>query len=272
MSRGSKDAESACRRTFGSGSGFLGARRDADRSSAPRIRTSRSADSPWQAGTCKSDAGPCSVATRRAVLRKGRRSSAGRLHAVHRQHRNRAAARPDPGRQPENRTRRPADRAHGQPAVLHRTVRSRRPKKVPPNARPKRPARKWAPAKSRRRTRRPASRSRCRKPTSTTSFRETGEPARFGLSLLGNDVYLEADIAWESDYHEFFTIQRRQTEPADAPPARRIRPDREKPVGLRRHGGRRRHLHHDAHAPASGARSPRDLRARLLDLAAGRLL
>lgn len=35
---------------------------------------------------------------------------------------------------------------------------------------------------------------------------EDGEPARFGLSLLGNDVFLEADVAWESDYHEYFTI------------------------------------------------------------------
>ncbi|HEY7455906.1 MAG TPA: hypothetical protein VH703_01420 [Solirubrobacterales bacterium] len=35
---------------------------------------------------------------------------------------------------------------------------------------------------------------------------EAGEPARFGLSLLGNDVFLEADVAWESDYHEYFTI------------------------------------------------------------------
>ncbi|MET0305576.1 MAG: hypothetical protein ABW196_05035 [Solirubrobacterales bacterium] len=34
-----------------------------------------------------------------------------------------------------------------------------------------------------------------------------GEPARFGLSLLGNDVFLEADVAWESDYHEYFTIR-----------------------------------------------------------------
>jgi hypothetical protein len=33
-----------------------------------------------------------------------------------------------------------------------------------------------------------------------------GEPARFGLSLLGNDIYLESDVAWESDYHEYFTI------------------------------------------------------------------
>lgn len=33
-----------------------------------------------------------------------------------------------------------------------------------------------------------------------------GEPARFGLSLLGNDIFLESDVAWESDYHEYFTI------------------------------------------------------------------
>jgi len=33
-----------------------------------------------------------------------------------------------------------------------------------------------------------------------------GEPARFGLTLAGNDVYLEANVAWESDYHEYFTI------------------------------------------------------------------
>lgn len=35
---------------------------------------------------------------------------------------------------------------------------------------------------------------------------EEGEPARFGLSLLGNDVFLEADVAWQSDFHEYFTI------------------------------------------------------------------
>ncbi len=33
-----------------------------------------------------------------------------------------------------------------------------------------------------------------------------GEPARFGFNLLGNNVYLRAGVAWESDYHEFFTI------------------------------------------------------------------
>ena len=33
-----------------------------------------------------------------------------------------------------------------------------------------------------------------------------GEPARFGFNLGGNNVYLRANVAWESDYHEGFTI------------------------------------------------------------------
>lgn len=33
-----------------------------------------------------------------------------------------------------------------------------------------------------------------------------GEPARFGFSVAGSDVFLEADVAWERDYHEYFTI------------------------------------------------------------------
>jgi len=32
------------------------------------------------------------------------------------------------------------------------------------------------------------------------------QPARFGLSIAGNDVFLEASIAWEGNYHENFTI------------------------------------------------------------------
>jgi hypothetical protein len=34
-----------------------------------------------------------------------------------------------------------------------------------------------------------------------------GETARFGLELGGNEVYLEGDVAWHSDYHEGFTIE-----------------------------------------------------------------
>ena len=33
-----------------------------------------------------------------------------------------------------------------------------------------------------------------------------GEPARFGFSILGNDIFLNAGIAWEGNYHEYFTI------------------------------------------------------------------
>jgi hypothetical protein len=33
------------------------------------------------------------------------------------------------------------------------------------------------------------------------------EPARFGFNLLGNNVYLKAGVAWEGNYHEFFTIE-----------------------------------------------------------------
>ncbi len=41
---------------------------------------------------------------------------------------------------------------------------------------------------------------------------QQGEPARFGLTLLGNDVFLDAGIEWEGDYHEFFTIHVPQLE------------------------------------------------------------
>jgi hypothetical protein len=43
-----------------------------------------------------------------------------------------------------------------------------------------------------------------------------GEPARFGFNLAGNNVYLKADIAWDGDYHEGFTI--------DVPPAPSLPP------------------------------------------------
>ena len=33
-----------------------------------------------------------------------------------------------------------------------------------------------------------------------------GEPARFGFNLAGNNIYLRADLAWDADYHEGFTI------------------------------------------------------------------
>ncbi|HEU4906517.1 MAG TPA: hypothetical protein VFT19_10455, partial [Solirubrobacterales bacterium] len=33
-----------------------------------------------------------------------------------------------------------------------------------------------------------------------------GEPARFGFNLGGNNIYLKADVSWEDDFHEGFTI------------------------------------------------------------------
>jgi hypothetical protein len=33
-----------------------------------------------------------------------------------------------------------------------------------------------------------------------------GEPARFGLELLGKEIFLRADVAWAGDFHEGFTI------------------------------------------------------------------
>jgi hypothetical protein len=41
---------------------------------------------------------------------------------------------------------------------------------------------------------------------------EDGEPARFGFSIAGSDIFLEADVAWESDYHEYFLIHAHKLE------------------------------------------------------------
>jgi len=35
---------------------------------------------------------------------------------------------------------------------------------------------------------------------------EEGQPALFGLELAGNNVYLRANVAWDGDFHEGFTI------------------------------------------------------------------
>lgn len=53
-------------------------------------------------------------------------------------------------------------------------------------------------------------------PTVYNIVPEPGEPARFGLHLLGNDIYLEADVEWEGDYHEGFTIHVPETPFANA--------------------------------------------------------
>jgi hypothetical protein len=41
-----------------------------------------------------------------------------------------------------------------------------------------------------------------------------GEAARFGLELAGNEVFLRGDVAWDSDYHEGFTIDVPESLPA----------------------------------------------------------
>jgi hypothetical protein len=43
-----------------------------------------------------------------------------------------------------------------------------------------------------------------------------GEPALFGFELLGNEVFLNSDVAWDGDFHEGFTI--------DVPPAPSLGP------------------------------------------------
>jgi hypothetical protein len=40
-----------------------------------------------------------------------------------------------------------------------------------------------------------------------------GESARFGLKLVGNEVFLRGDVAWDGDYHEGFTIDVPKTLP-----------------------------------------------------------
>jgi hypothetical protein len=43
------------------------------------------------------------------------------------------------------------------------------------------------------------------------------EPARFGLLLAGNEVFLEADVAWSGDFHEGFTIAVPKALPLEIP-------------------------------------------------------
>jgi hypothetical protein len=52
-----------------------------------------------------------------------------------------------------------------------------------------------------------------------------GEPALFGFELVGNDVFLNSDVAWDGDYHEGFTI--------DVPPAPSLGPPLEEGLILK---------------------------------------
>lgn len=59
---------------------------------------------------------------------------------------------------------------------------------------------------------------------------EQGQPALFGFDAAGSEVYLKADVAWDGDYHEGFTIA------VPAPPAGRIYKNRLVFTGLAGNG------------------------------------
>ena len=96
-----------------------------------------------------------------------------------------------------------------------------------------------------------------------------GEPARFGLELAGNEVFLEADVAWDGDYHEGFTIAVPKAL-ADLEPLIEGLILKNRLVFNGRAG--RRHLHHHAQHLPRPAATPGPSGQRLLDLSARRLL
>lgn len=167
------------------------------------------ADSPWQAGTCTSDAGPCSVATP-LQFSEG------------------AAAHPSVGFTQFIVNKETVElvppTSFERPVGNLRTVRVDLPAglTVNPQSSPEQCDLEPGESPAECETKAPESKVGTSEVTATnptTGFSltlpkadvynlvpEEGEPARFGLSLLGNDVYLEADVAWESDYHEYFTI------------------------------------------------------------------
>jgi hypothetical protein len=165
-----------------------------------------SANSPWQAGTCKADVGPCSVDTPTEFYEQ----AAGHPPVGFTQFIVNSETGPPLG---------PA------PIGNLRTVRVDLPTGLTVNPQSSNEQCELEPEESPAEcaTKAPGSKVGTSEVTATnpaTGFSVTlpkadvynivpkqGEPARFGLSLLGNDVFLEADIAWESDYHEYFTIQ-----------------------------------------------------------------
>ena len=168
------------------------------------------ADSPWQAGTCKADPAPpgqCSVATPPLFY-------------------ERAAGHPQAGFTQFIINTKPAELPPFDPAPIGnlRTVRVDLPAglTVNPQSSPEQCDLKPEESPEECATRAPASKVGTSEVIVTNPktgisapplkadvynvVPKEGEPARFGLSLLGNDVFLEADVAWESDYHEYFTI------------------------------------------------------------------
>ncbi len=166
---------------------------------APSDPNNPKADSGWQAGTCTVDTPTCSVATPAQFFEQ----AAGHPPVGFTQFivKHRSTGR-NPGRRTEDRPRRSPRRPQRQP---------RGDAAVPPgdlrsvSRSPVQPAPPSAKASSRPRC--SASQPHCRKRRpSTTSSRPNGEPARFGLNLLGNKSTCRADLDWDGDYHEGFTI------------------------------------------------------------------
>ncbi len=164
-------------------------------------------NSPWQAGTCYSDAGPCSVATPAQFFEQ-------------------AAGHPPVGFTQFIVNTEPAPLPPFGPAPIGnlKTVRVDLPPGLTVNPQSSSEQCELEPEESPSEcaTRAPGSKvgySEVTAVNQTTGIPESfpavdvynlvpneGEPARFGLSLVGNDIYLEADVAWESDFHEYFTI------------------------------------------------------------------
>ncbi len=140
----------------------------------------------------------CSSPRRPAIRRSASpRSSSG----MSRRRRHRS-----PGRQPEDGPRRPSGRASASipQATPQCELAAARARARPPA----RPTRRSATASvTAARTCSAWSRpSRSRPPVYNLVPRQ-GEPARFGFSVARqSDVFLNAGVAWEGDYHEYFTI------------------------------------------------------------------
>ena len=208
---------------------------------APSDPTQPAVDSGWQAGTCNAEPPePCAELLGRhpgQFFETRRRPPQLGLHPVHRQDTGPPPGR-SPGRRTENGPGRSAGRAQRQPG-RHRPLpncdlRSRR-GRLPAGSQV---GESFVTAARSARAAVAADRPASPKSRVYNVEPKEGEAARFGLELAGNEVFLEGDVDWSSDYHEGFTIHvpaalpepRRSSGSADWPK----RADPEKPPGLQR--------------------------------------